>query len=795
MNRSSIRQKRSIGKNSPLSKRPKLDFSLKNQEVAHDSHEFSTTPSSSFDKYVKHNTPNKSLENRSNGNTSNEPDWDDEFCGEIFEKVCLVADLSQAMANCQPAPEKLEQSKVNLCSKSKRSPASKRINLKSDEEEELEKLKLEFLQLQEKYKTKEGEVHILRSQLKQNEEIKQAAAVNSIKAMEEIQKKYNEKITLTERELETFKTKLQFKDMEFKTLSDRFRQLEYTMTKSKSNDVNASQCETMKSCNTFSQMLNRNMEQAQDKKIDDYHPSLKSDINFLDLEYKIFSPHEGKHLEECLCPEIFQFIEEPSVSHFYTFKSEINYYRSKLEFGKREKYKSFDLPKQKTFLKDLYDSISSLFIYESFNDKKAKRTIHQILNHIEKILEHVKEVVLFLKSVHVENYEYLDEYLLENEREVKVLKIKELLQGKKLSAEECGIEGRRTLALVYALMITSQVAVDHVKNKPNFITILKTLAATIGTLRRPLSYTGVLVGISYILQRLLLEDNLTESTLKSINEIVEELIFSRPKLDVLIEIVNVLSFGKNHLNFMMNLCRKATLDSCSLYMDSSLRQAMFFTKNACPLKLLCMQIMGLACLPSSNKIIWETTNSIIKWLNNSMSNPKCKNIKWLPVNSLANEDKCFDVTECLVNLLTFCLKYYLSKFSYYDFSENAEVYYKLISRGESSSLDEEKEKLINVIGHGAILFKRIIKTSQKQLHDNLHSIRFLSLLKSLMLEKSEAPEKRYLNATQIQAINWLTDLLEGDANNQNYCLKQTTSTIPEIEILSALKVDDDSKIY
>lgn len=788
MNRSNTRQKRSISKSSPLSKRPKLDFNLRANDSLPNTKD--NIPNGSCEKNSKNSCPTGNLvESKVKRNFNAEPDWDDDFSGDMLEKVCLIADLSQAMVNSQTVTEITNKPKVQIFDGAKLS--SELIITKGNEE--LEKLKAEFQDLLEKFKTKEGEVHILRSQLKQNEDMKQAAALQNIKVIDDIQKKCNEKLGLTEKELETCKTKLQFKDMEYKTLSERYRQLEYSISKSKLIESQASQADACKTTRGFSEVFNQKFHNKEGESDCNSSTSLnKSNDNVPDFEFDIFTNHEGKSLEKCLCPEFFEFIEEPNVVHFYIFGSGRNYRQSKLEYEKREKYRWSDLPKPKLFLKDFHNSVSGLFVCESFSHKESKCEVEEILKSCEKILQHNKEILTFLEKLHLQNCENddSDQSLLENEDKVEVLTIKTLLRGQKLTSEECGIEGRRTLALVSALMTTSQVAVDFVKAKLDFVEILKSIAGTIGSLRRPLRYTGILVGILFILRRLLAEKNLEKEMLKLINEVVEEIIFSRPKLDVLIEVVRVLAAGKNHFDFLTALCRKASLDSCSLYMDSKLKQAMFFTKNACPLKLLCMQIMGLACLPSSKNIRWELTDSVIKWLNNSINTPKHKEIKWLPTNSFLNEDdRCFDVTECLLYLLTLSLKDYHLGFPLQERAEDSSSYHQRTER------DIKKRHLISIVGHGAVLLKRILRTDQRQLHDSLYSVRFAVLLNSLVLGKSEFSQRNQLSSVQSEAIFWLTESLEGDLKNQEYCAKPSTSTIPETDILSALKIDDESKIY
>ncbi|KAK6625483.1 hypothetical protein RUM43_005781 [Polyplax serrata] len=699
----------------------------------------------------------------------------------MLEKVCLIADLSQAMVNNETTGEKVEKAKVQLFKGNNVSPGLESSNAK--EINDLGKLQSELRELKDKFKTKEGEVHILRSQLKQHEDTKQAAALQNIKVIDDIHKKYNEKITLTEKELETLKTKLQFKDMEYKTLSERCRQLEYCISKSKQNDTQASQAENAKNIGGFSQMQSQRCQ----TQIGPRNVGGKSNEFFKSLEFEVSFRHEGKYLQKCLCPEIFEFVEEPSIMHLCSPRTPMsNQDKPKLKFDKREEYNWNDLPKQSNYLKDIYESLSSLFGEVTFNRRETRRKVEAILDTCEKILIHNKEVLMFLDKLHLQSCEYddSDQALLENEDEVNVLTIKSLLSSKKLSEDECGVEGRRILGLVFALMDTSQIVTDLIKKKPDFVETLKLSATAIGNLRRPLIYTGILCGMCFVLRKLLLEKNLDKSIVKTINMTVEEIIFTRPKLDVLAEVVNVLGAGRNHLEFLSALCRKASLDSCSLYMDSKLKQAMFFTKSACPLKLLCMQIMGLAGLPASRNIIWYLTESLIKWLNNCISIPENKKLNWLPTNE--EDERCFNVTECLLYLLTLCLKDYRGRYLRPGAYEREDG----VTEQVESSTENKLNCHISIIGHGAILLKRILKTDQRQLHDNSYSLRFAVLLNSMRISKSER-----LKPVQKDAVSWLTDSLEGDLRIQDCYMRQSTSAISEVDVMSALRISDETKIY
>lgn len=738
MSKANMAQKRSMGKRSPLSKRPKLDFT---SGISDSPGSRTRSSTNGYYSSTKENAavpaPEKKVQN-----VAACSDWgDDDISGDVLEEVCRLTDLSQAMAANEPIEEIRRPAPIST------PVQEKKMNIA----EELERIKLENEKLSEKLKTKEGEVQILRSKLNQENESKMNDTLHSKKLVDDVQQKCNEKISAMVKELEAMKTKLEFKDLEVKSL--KCKQMETSASKIRLVEPEAMHVD-------FRKMNSSQMIPVQKHK-EEIAVEESVNFNFPDEYF----PHEGKALADLICPEFFKFIEEPDIIPLYTSHNGSNCHMSRLDFDKREKYKWSGLPKQNIFIKDTYNVVSNLFLCENFSEKKIKIVIEQLLRTCVTILTYQKDVLIFLEEIqrsYSENDD-IDISLLENEDEVYVIPIKKLLNGEKIKKEECAIEARRTLALILSMIQSSQSVLVTISQNFELLTIMKDLATSIGNLRRPLRYTGLLISIVLIIKEILNLKNLSEELQTLAREIIQEVIFARPKLDVFREVILALQVGRHHFNFISSLCRKGS-DESLLYMDSKLQQACFFTKDTCPLKLLNIQIMGLAGLPCSRKIRGDLANCIINWLNFLMDTSHCQKISWLPCNPVTeNEDRCFDISECLVYLLNLCIRDY---------------------KKSSEKVDE----LVEVIGNGAALMQRILKTDQRLFHDHIYNLRFAVELKTVNLKN--------VSPIHSKAISWIINLFESDLKNQDGCVKQNINEISDKNLMVALKINDnDSKIY
>lgn len=736
----------------PQAKRPKLDFTPK--VTGHQSPSKAKDLMNGFLE-TNNNPSDADLTNQKRVSSASLPDWDDdeEFSSDMLEKVCMFADFSQAMANSQPSAKEVDVSPKPY---QKRTISERSANeSKLDMSEELDKLRLENKKLSENIKTKEGEVQILRSQLKQTQDAKQAETLNNIRIMEEMQSSYREKIEATQKEYDAAKTELQFKELELKSLLERCKQLESTATKIRLIEPQSAQLESKSSSVHGKKSKHAEMD-----------PGSSAKGKPLTFNFPVQIIHEGQKLERLMCPEYFTSSEEQSVISLYKFSKGCGFHVSSLDFDKREKYKWSGLPKQSTFVKDTYNLISNLFLQENFRQKIARELLDDLLKISIDILKYQKDLLTFLEELQEKNSEFDDSdyYLLENEEEVCSITVKALLDGGKINNEECGIESRRILAVLLSIVLSSQTGVELLVENADFIRLLKDLVVSIGNLRKPIRYTGILAGITLLLHEILNHKDLKSDVATVLCEIIGEVIFARPKLDVLTLVVEALANGGNHEGFVHSLCRRGSVESCALYMDSKLHQAMFFTKNACPLKLLCIQIMGLSCIPVNRTMKWSVTLSIVKWLNRMMGTPFSHKIKWLPTTS-GSEDKCFDIMECLVYLLNSCLKDYLSTFNHRN----------------------ENTELLSILGDGCLLFRRVLKSDQRLLSENPHFVRFATLIRNLNASTGLQPH-------QSEAVSWILEL-ESDLKNQEGCAKFNASYFSDKVILDALKINDDLTIY
>lgn len=134
--------------------------------------------------------------------------------------------------------------------------------------------------------------------------------------------------------------------------------------------------------------------------------------------------------------------------------------------------------------------------------------------------------------------------------------------------------------------------------------------------------------------------------------ILAEIILSRPKLDVLGEVVSTLSAGAHHDGLAPALCRKSPADTSALYMDARLQQALFFTRDACPLKLLQIQVETLAHFCNSPSALMVITRKFTSWFNSLMAR-SLKPQLWL----FPSSEQCCNILKCFCYLLTLAVPY------------------------------------------------------------------------------------------------------------------------------------------
>lgn len=137
--------------------------------------------------------------------------------------------------------------------------------------------------------------------------------------------------------------------------------------------------------------------------------------------------------------------------------------------------------------------------------------------------------------------------------------------------------------------------------------------------------------------------NATQSNL--VKKILADLILTRPKLDVLREIISTLCAGAHHKD-LQNLCKRSPPDTSTLYMDSRLQQALFVTRDACPVKLLQIQAKTLAHLSNSASAVVEITQTFTQWLHSVLANA------FRPPSWLFPDYECCNILECFCYLLT-----------------------------------------------------------------------------------------------------------------------------------------------
>ncbi|XP_044728176.1 ATR-interacting protein mus304 [Chrysoperla carnea] len=115
-------------------------------------------------------------------------------------------------------------------------------NVSNDLLKEIERLKDENKKLSEKFITKEGEVTILRNQLKQTQKTIDTIRIEKMQSLEKQKIEWSEKISALNTNLNSAKSELEIKNLEVMTLTNRCRSLESATVK-KINILSQSQAD------------------------------------------------------------------------------------------------------------------------------------------------------------------------------------------------------------------------------------------------------------------------------------------------------------------------------------------------------------------------------------------------------------------------------------------------------------------------------------------------------------------------------------------------------------------------
>lgn len=393
------------------------------------------------------------------------PEWDDDLNGDLLEEVCIIAELSQVPR---------EAGKPHIPVKTAESP-----------------LEAENRKLKEALKTREGEVGILRSQLKQNHNAKQNESLNHRKNLDKLEERHKANIESVKKQLERLQSEIEFKDLEVKGLVEKCKQLEV-----KSPGVNFVQpgfvaVEEKKNLFSLSQAISAKSKPNQKRHSVEAAVETNTVIVLKNKERK--TKGEGERLALLLNPSFFRSREEPSLIPMYASNPS---YRESLDHAKSDKYKWVGLPKYTPRLHLLQPILINLLQSEEFSSKLLSE-VHNITLDIAKQLV---ELLKFLNKLPM-SVEH-DKALLSNMDPGRSWSLADILSDDLLHPVEKAVEARRMLGAICCIAKSSQAALKTLASL-QLITLLHEIVVQIGKQLRPVEFSGVCLGILFFLQIIL----------------------------------------------------------------------------------------------------------------------------------------------------------------------------------------------------------------------------------------------------------------------------------------------------
>lgn len=350
-------------------------------------------------------------------------EWDDDLCGDLLEEVCVLAELTQTIA------------------------------VPVDDTE------VENRRLKEVLKTKEGEVGILRSQLKQQQSAKESDAINNLRAIDKLEEKHKTGVEGLKKKIEQLQGELQFKDLEVKTLVEKCKQLE------------------VKSPGMFVQpkKLSGSCEVVKTGRVKKTGKTVKGD---------------GERLREILDPSFARFCEEPSLIPMYESKPS---YQSSLDLVKSDKYKWSGLPKFRSRYSLLLPIVTNLMQSHVFDFD----ALNEVCGVFQEVFKNLTDLLTFLGKLPI-SIEH-DKALLENTDPGKVLDLRDMVKEGLVHPAEKGIEARRTLGVVCCIARSSHSGFATLASVEN-LAILGGVVGAVGRILRPVEFSGLCVGVCFFLQ-------------------------------------------------------------------------------------------------------------------------------------------------------------------------------------------------------------------------------------------------------------------------------------------------------
>ncbi|CAG4994284.1 unnamed protein product [Parnassius apollo] len=477
--------------------------------------------------------------------------------------------------------------------------------------EENSKLKSENGKLLEKYVTKEGEVSILRTQLKTSQMAADNARLEKIKVQEKVQMEWTDKLAAVNNQLQDLRTQLDFKNLEITSIKEKCKMLE-------SSKVKLTQVTVAK--NDISTSHRHNNSYAVPS---DYLPSHLKRVKT--LTKNVQTEH---HTSPCLLQlnvvyrdeqgklnQVLPLTVEPSAEQ-----------HSLLEYNEKLQRPNDSIPNRckvfSTFhripntpspskvssmniitLSDIYEDLAFISadkdiekMHQSYKNvfRAAQSSLKEIVHQLETLMH--RTTTAFQKE--------MDEKYIEATANFLVITDEDLVCGKPLYKEEQAITARRITAIVYHILENSKAAQllsieDNnaaTGQESTLIELINRICTLLDDTSCAILYSGLLQSVTKLLGRVLTHQQANRTFILNV---IKTIIDSRPMLFVSCETLRILRVLTS-TEPLGNFCCGGNTGNLKLDYDQGV---ILYKKDSCFLQVLLKQIeAALKCIEKQNLI-------------------------------------------------------------------------------------------------------------------------------------------------------------------------------------------------
>ncbi|GLV35244.1 hypothetical protein CBL_01607 [Carabus blaptoides fortunei] len=543
-------------------------------------------------------------------------------------------------------------------------------------------LEIQNKKLKENYETKDGEIAILRSQLKQASKTIDHEKMQKLKILEENQEKWTSKFNVASKDLTQLKCEVELKNLEIVNLREKICETKKVYSSNLnmsilSEEMNISQSDILKRNNVPNASTSKDTET---RSVQTIQPDSLINTSTFDDYLPFKSALPNYIYENCEQDMSVITIKQDPEEYLKTFEKsdkEISLVPFILtESGKRI---SMDY---------LHPDIYALVQLNVDEVNSSKHTV--IIKRILFVtIEHLVNMQVKLKTVD----ELMHERDLEEIRKFYLLQKADeypcdcIFSGKSWVINEAWPETRRCLAITTVVVTYCKEAFKYISGQLNmetavfdftelrkswqrldvypeqseeeekqrspteFLEMLVNMTTIIEKIRRGHQFCGLLASILKLLSALCEQEKLPPASYDLIFEIFKNIVFSRPPRPVIKYISEFLQIVSSIDVFMVKLCHNSPSSS----FGQEEKQLYYFTKDTCVFQILSKLIQYSECSV-------ESLLQVIQCLNNAVM----ANVKWC---YYIEDQKC----ECLLEVYALtvtsmynCMKSYLNRKPYAD---------------------------------------------------------------------------------------------------------------------------------